>query len=281
MKNTLNINFYCRESKCNSDGFAPIEVSIIVNGKRYFINLPLKVQPKEFNRKKPPKYISDYIAGMRVTVNSIICEMQVQHIPLTAETLRGYLKNGGFKSYTVGDLFDDFLKVAKARVGVDTNQGTYRKYELVRDLVYTYVNPEEEVEQLTNDLMIRIYTDLKQKFEGSTSSSYMRKIKTIVMYAIDNGRLKINPFCGLRIKRPVKSIDYLTDEELEFLRNASLDNESLQHVLDIFLFICYSGLSWIDAAALKLDDVKQLNGMYVVEKERVKTHIGYTAVILP
>lgn len=101
------------------------------------------------------------------------------------------------------------------------------------------------------------------------------------MCAIDNGRLKINPFCGLRIKRPVKSIDYLTDEELEFLRNASLDNESLQHVLDIFLFICHSGLSWIDAAALKLDDVKQLNGMYVVEKERVKTHIGYTAVILP
>lgn len=66
----------------------------------------------------------------------------------------------------------------------------------MRDLVYTYVNPEEEVEQLTNDLMIRIYTDLKQKFEGSTSSSYMRKIKTIVMYAIDNGRLKINPFVG-------------------------------------------------------------------------------------
>lgn len=281
MKNTLNFNFYCRESKCNSEGEAPIEVSIVINGKRAFINLPLKVQPKEFNKKKPPKYIADYLAGMRVTVNSIIVEMQANHIPLTAETLRGYIKNGGFKSYTVGDLFDDFLRVAKSRVGLETNQGTYRKYELVRDFVFQYVKPEDEVEVLTNDLMITMYTDLKAKFQPATSSSYMRKIKTIVMYAMDNDKLRINPFAGLKIKRPVKDIDYLTDEELEVLRNVHLENSSLQHILDIFLFICYSGLSFVDAAVLKASDIKKVQGMWVIEKPRVKSKIEYTAVILP
>lgn len=282
MKNTLNISFYCRKSKQSvAVSEAPVEVSLIINGKRCFINLPFKVNPKEFNRKKQPKYIADYLASMRTTVNSIITEMQVHHVPLTTETLRQYLKNGGFKSYTVGDLFDDFLKIAKARVGLETNQDTYRKYELVRDFVLKYVKAEDEVENLTNGLMVQMYTDLKKKFQPATSSSYMRKIKTIIMYARDNDKLRVNPFCGLKIKRPVKQIDYLTDDELKFLREAKLENESLQHVLDIFLFICYSGLSFADAAVLKASDIKEVQGMWVIEKPRVKSKIEYTAVILP
>ena len=280
-RSTLNYNFYCRESKQNAAGEAPIELSIIINGKRCFINLPFKLRPEEFNRKKQPKYLADYLAGMRVTINHIISDIQANHVPLTAESLRKYIRTGGFESYTVGNLFEDFLKIAKARVGSETNQDTYRKYELVRDFVFAHVRQEDEVEMLTNDLMITMYTELKKKYQPSTSSSYMRKIKTIIMYAIDNGKLNINPFCGLKIKRPIKSIDYLTDKELSILRNTQLQNESLQHVLDIFLFICYSGLSFADAAALKPEDIKKINGMWVIEKSRVKSNINYTAVILP
>lgn len=280
-RNTFNYNFYCRKSKASAAGEAPIELTIIINGKRTILNLPFKAKPEEFNRKRPPKYIADYVSSMRCTINEIITDMQVNHVPITSETLRGYIKNGGFKSYTVGDLFDDFLRVAKSRVGLETNQGTYRKYELVRDFVFQYVKQEDEVEVLTNDLMITMYTDLKAKFQPATSSSYMRKIKTIVMYAMDNDKLRINPFAGLKIKRPVKDIDYLTDEELEVLRNVHLENSSLQHVLDIFLFICYSGLSFADAAVLKASDIKKVQGMWVIEKPRVKSKIEYTAVILP
>lgn len=280
-RNTFNYNFYCRDSKANADGEAPVELTIIINGKRCIINLPFKARPHEFNRKRPPKYIADYIAGMRCTVNMILSDMQANHVPVTAETLRGYIRNGGFRSYTVGDLFDDFLIIAKSRVGLETTQGTYRKYELVRDFVFRYVRREDEVEVMNNDLMIRMYTDLKGQFQPATSASYMRKIKTIVMYALDNDRLRVNPFAGLKIKRPVKNIDYLTEEELDFLKNVQLENESLQHVLDIFLFICYSGLSFADAAVLKPSDIKEVQGMWVIEKPRVKSKIEYTAVILP
>ena len=39
-RNTANASFYCRESKKNKDGTAPIEVSLVINGKRCYVQLP-------------------------------------------------------------------------------------------------------------------------------------------------------------------------------------------------------------------------------------------------
>lgn len=280
-RNTYNFNFYCRPSKVTESGTAPIELSIMINGKRCFINLPMRTTPEEFNRRKQPKYLADYLSGMRVTINNIINEMQAHQEPLTADSLRSYVRTGGFRPYTIEDMFEDFLKVAYGRVGNETTRGTYRKYELVRDLVYSYVDKNLEASTLDYDTLVTIYNDLKKRFQSSTSSSYMRKIKTIVMYAVDNGRLRINPFSGLKVRRHKTEIDYLSEEELDRLRSVSLENESLQHVLDIFLFICYSGLSFADAASLRPEDLKSVNGMWVIEKPRKKSKIDYTSVVLP
>ena len=36
-RNTANVSFYCRESKKNKDGMAPFELSLVINGKRCYI----------------------------------------------------------------------------------------------------------------------------------------------------------------------------------------------------------------------------------------------------
>ena len=41
-RSTANVSFYCRESKNNKDGLAPIELVIILNTRRCFIQLPRK-----------------------------------------------------------------------------------------------------------------------------------------------------------------------------------------------------------------------------------------------
>ena len=56
-RNTSNVSFYCRESKKDRLGYAPIELSIIINKERCYIRLPRKEKPEEFktlvNSKKP------------------------------------------------------------------------------------------------------------------------------------------------------------------------------------------------------------------------------------
>ena len=52
MRNTFNVSFVCRSSKVQKTGKAPVEMSIIINGQRTYLNLPRKEDPKEF--KKTP-----------------------------------------------------------------------------------------------------------------------------------------------------------------------------------------------------------------------------------
>ena len=48
-----NFSFICRASKIDKKGFAPIELSIIINGTRTYVILPMKYGPTLFNNNTP------------------------------------------------------------------------------------------------------------------------------------------------------------------------------------------------------------------------------------
>ena len=51
MRNTFDITFYCRKSRTNKKGLAPIELAISMNGERKFISLPVTMNPKLFEKQ--------------------------------------------------------------------------------------------------------------------------------------------------------------------------------------------------------------------------------------
>lgn len=64
-RTTTNVSFYCRESKKNRDGRAPIELTIVINGKRSYIQLPRKEYPYQFKaqttgKKRTESYYSNW-----------------------------------------------------------------------------------------------------------------------------------------------------------------------------------------------------------------------------
>lgn len=91
-RNTSKINFYARESKKDKDGLVHIEMSININQKRVFINLPMQVEPQRFNSKRRPKEYEDYIAQMRTRINQILNDMFTHGEPITAERIREYVR---------------------------------------------------------------------------------------------------------------------------------------------------------------------------------------------
>ena len=279
MRNTSKINFYARESKKDKDGLVHIEMSININQKRVFINLPMQVEPSKFNSKRRPKEYEDYIAQMRTRINEILNDMFAHGEPITAERIREYVRTGGYKSYTVEDMFNDYLNILKNRnMGV----GVYRKYELVKELYLEDNDGSKEVSAITTHTVSMFQAKLSDKYESSTAAGYMTKLKTFVTFAIDSGKLSINPFISIKITREQKEIDYLTEDELAMLAEQDLENKSLQHVLDLFLFQASSGLSYADIVALTKDDIQtDDNGNTFINKKRIKTGTEYTALVLP
>ena len=284
MRTTLELAFYCRASKATKKAVAPIELSISLNGTRKFINLPLKVNPSDFNKKRKPQYIEEYLASMRTLVNNAIVDMAKTNQPLTHQNLREYIQSGGVKSYTIKDWQDDFFKMLDKKLKSEMSLPHYKRYEYVHKLLLNYLKPEDELTKITPMLMDEIYTDLKSKYELSTACGYITKIKRMVKFAIDNGKLSVNPFQAIKIKKGEKPIVVLTKDEINRLEDLHqiLTNKTLISVLDVFLFSCYSGLSYIDMKELQPEDIRYAeNGAMFIEKKRHKTGTTYTSVLFP
>ena len=83
----------------------------------------------------------------------------------------------------------------------------------------------------------------KEYLDYVTTNGYCQRVKTIVQFGIDNGKIKINPFYGIKLRRGEKSVQFLSEEEVEKIRSTDFHNESLNRVRDLFVFQAASGLS--------------------------------------
>lgn len=284
-RNTSNVSFYCRESKKDRQGLAPIELSIIINGERCFIHLPRKEYPSVFKEavtSKKRNDIKDYLDLTRTRLNEIETELLRDGFAITSYAIKEYFQNGGICKYTISDLFDEYLAILRKRIGINLTEKTYRKYELARDRFYEVINKSMPVTSITNSVIMDYMASLNQIFDQVTSVGYCQKIKTIVQFALDNDRMRINPFCTMHLRKGEKTVQYLTEEELARIKNFDAHNASLNRVRDLFIFQAASGLSYTDMEKLEPSDYQQTeDGQYYIHDTRRKTGIEYTAVILP
>lgn len=282
MRTTFNIGFVCRQSKVTKAGKAPVEMSIIINGKRTYLTLPMKEDPKQFQKlvaSKKMNPMKEYLEQIYQKVVVAQTELVKNDIPVTAISLKDYIQNGCTNSYTIDDLFTEYLKILKKRVGVNLTAAVYRKYEIVRDLFYGSISNTKQVNEITNGVIANFYAELNRKYESTTSAAMMVKLKTIITYALDNGKLKINPFNSIKISKRTKEVEYLTLDEIQAIKSKSF-NGRLEKVRDLFLFQCFTGLAYADMAQLTKEDF-QFNGEQIfIKKCRVKTGISYLTVLI-
>lgn len=281
MRTTSSIQFYCRKSKANKAGLSPVEMSIDLNGERRFLNLPLKFSPAEFNKRKPKAEIVDALDAWRTKINQYSTELLNSGIPVTVNSLRNIIQQGGIQNYTITTLFEEYLSILSSRVGKDLSKCVFRKYELVRNLFFKYINPDAQCSTITNAVILKFYAELNAKYDTATSAGYMTKLKTYITFGIDNNRIKINPFQGVKIVRPKKDIDYLTEAQIMALKTATIDNLSLRQVRDCFIVMCGTGLAYSDLKELRKEDIQESDGTYYIKKKRIKNGQEYTSVILP
>ena len=273
---TFSTTFYCRSSKVNKQGLAPLELSIIVNQERLFLNLPSKLNPAEFNRKRKPNHIEDLLNTYRVRINEVCANLMSEGLPITSATLRDYLKTGGTKSKTVYNLCEDFKN------NVSCSPSSIRKYDLVIDFLISFFGKDRELSTLHNIDIIKVYDKLKERFLISTAGAYMVKIKRIFTYAYDNNYIKNNLFNNIKISKGTSNITYLKEEDIEAIKCLKLEEyPRLEKVRDLMLFQLSVGLAYIDLITIDYTKIVNNEGVYMYSNRRQKTGVLFNAVILP
>lgn len=208
--------------------------------------------------------------------------MLANNEPITPNGIREYIRYGGYKHYTINDLLKDYLKILAKRVDVDMTMGVYEKYKQASYFILKHIDGNQEVTALTPAFIQNLVADTYATYKVSTAIGYITKFKTFVKYAMDNNKLKVNPFQNIKLKREKTNIVYLTESELERIYNLDIDNESLSNIRDAFVLQACTGLAYCDIYSLEPSDIHVTdNGTHYINKQRHKTGSQFVSVILP
>ena len=287
MNTTSSITFYCRKSRQNEAGLASIEVCVTLGGERFTSTLPRRCSPTEFRKmiqSRTQNPIKEYTSTVANKIEELKTKCIIEGRIFTKDLLRTSIQHG-FVEYhsTVGDLFTSFLQSQQKKVDAKLSTAkNYRKYEIMRDLFFKHSGLKRETFALSirQKHVVDFNTKLMQIYDPTTVAGMMQKLKSVLMHALKNKMIQENPFLGFKISRKEKDVEFLTQDEVDRIRQAQMPHEGLERIRDLFLFQCYTALSYCDMTALRPSDFRKNEyGNIYINGERLKTKVRFTAIL--
>ncbi|GAA4925145.1 site-specific integrase [Mucilaginibacter defluvii] len=124
--------------------------------------------------------------------------------------------------------------------------------------------------QLVRDFDYYLKTEHKVKI--NTAVQIVKKLRTVMKLANEISWVKRNPFAAYRAKKEEVHREFLTTVELNDLAVKKL-KKRLVLTRDLFLFSCYTGLSYSDIVSLKAKDIRKgEDGGIWLETHRIKNN---------
>lgn len=109
----------------------------------------------------------------------------------------------------------------------------------------------------------------------------MSRLHTVINKAIAAGIITADPFAGYEPPRSERKRRYLTREELQRLMTTPLSVPRLYLVRDLFLFSCYTGISYGDMCRLTAANLETAeDGTVWIKATREKTNVEFEIPLL-
>lgn len=127
-----------------------------------------------------------------------------------------------------------------------------------------------------------VYLKHTKGIAGTTISVEIKSLKHIIKKAFNDGQIEKNPFAYYCYFADQPEIEYLTEEEINKLITGKVKQQRQDRTRDMFLFCCFTGLSYADLAKLTYDKLKQTpDGEWWITSVRQKTKVPFTVKLLP
>lgn len=275
----------------------PIYLRITVSGKRAEISTKEYVNEAKWNRTKGRvkgnseiarqinKRLDTWETKVREHYNHFIRDEKNITALLLKYSVLGRLE----KRNLLQEYFDNHEKEVKSKIGIDYSKGTHKNYIATSKHLGNYLNKNFKgqfisLKDVDYDFIAGFETYLKLEANNSNNGAikHIQRLKKVINLAIKRGDLSSNPFATYKMKKEKVNREFLTKEELIAIEEVELKNRTLRKVRDIFIFICYTGISYSDLMELSEENVtKGIDGDLWINIERNKTGIDTRIPILP
>lgn len=249
----------------------PIITRITVDGKIAQFDTKLEINPEIWSVQlgrasglsRESKQINALLDEIKASIHKIYHEMQRRDSVVTAEKIKNEFLGISERHDTLLDLFRKHNEDVKQLIGVTKSAATYQKYEVTRKHLQTFIETRYKVTDISlldvNHMFItdfEIYLLTAGKCSKNTTAKFMQFFKRIILIARNNGLIVNDPFANYKIRIQKVDRGYLTEEEVTKILKKKFTSERLEHVRDIFVFSCFTGLAYIDVKNLTQANVR-------------------------
>lgn len=299
VRSSFAILFFIRDSRVKKDGTASIEVVLTVNGERCAFSTGKKVKTSNWDKVKQQvkgkddesKCLNKFLTALKAKLYQKEAELLDKGFIITAELLRDayFDKVEILKEKSLLEVLADHNKERKAMVGKTLAPGTYWVFEYTSRLLTEYIKQKYQREDLyLRELNIGFIQGFhafllsEKKMAQNSATKHLKFLKQIVNLAVANSYMTFNPFLPYKIEREPVEIDFLDEEELRRIINFDTPLPRLERAKDMFLFGCFTGLSYVDIKTLTPEHFeKDGAGRIWIKKRRVKTGVLSRIPLLP
>ena len=296
MKTTFNVLFFLKRDKQKQNGTVPLMCRITIDGIETRFTMKTDIDPghwdvklgKMSGRSAKALEINALIDNTKSVLNRIYHQELERMQSVTAEKVKNIFLGINTKQHTLLELFKKHNADVKSLIGISKSKATYQKYEVTLKHTTSFLRKRYNLSDIhfaeINHMFISDFETFLMvdcQCQSNTTAKFMQFFKRIILIARNNGWMLHDPFVNYKIRINKVDRGYLTKEELELIFKKKIEIPRLEHVRDIFVFSCFTGLAYIDVYNLKESNIRtSFDGNLWIMTKRQKTDVNSNIPLL-
>lgn len=293
---TFTILFWICKNRLKN-GKAPISARVTINGQRVELSTHRTVSPLEWDSRNQvctakgaeAKELNNQLAVIKGKLIGSYSKLEARDALITAEAIKNAYTGVVEKPRMLLPIIIQHNADIKALVGQEYSHATWVKYETTRKhiegfLLFKYKRSDIHLKDLNIEFVsdFEFYLKTEKKIDLNTNAKYIKNLKKIINECVAKNWLHKHPFLGYKLKTKQTERPFLSEAELKRLEEKEFTIERLEHVRDMFVFSCYTGLAFVDVFNLTKDSITiGIDGERWVYTSRQKTKTTSRIPLLP
>jgi site-specific recombinase XerD len=297
MDYNLTTHFYLKNSRENAKGQSPIYLRITLNGQRTEISTNRSILEENWNKhserakgnREEVRIFNGYLDSLSIKVKRCFNDLLDSGDFFDVNDLKNSMNGKGKINKTLIQIYEENNKLMRQEEGIKYVQNTVDRYFISIERLKKFILNEYNVQDIPLD---RLNYQFIQRYElflrtqntnhHNTIMNYIKQLKKVIHQAIAYGYMDRDPFTEFKTTYQDPNRAFLTQQEIDVIEAKEIKIERLRVGRDIFLFMCYTGLSYSDLAKLTPEDISTgIDGGKWIINERNKTGNRFSIPLLP
>ena len=286
---TFKILFVTKQSRITRSGEMPVFLRVTVNGQRCETSISLKVKPEKWNSSaerligdsRESQELNFRLDTIRMRIMQIYREMEFDRETITAKKIIDRYQGRDVEpTIMLLDVFREHNERCHKLAGKDMAPATVTRYETslkhtANFIQFNFRKDDIPIAEVNHKFITdyEFYLKTERNCSHNSATKYLKNFKKIIRIALTNEYITKDPFANIRFTLDEVERDFLEDSEIQRIIDKPISIGRLAVVRDIFVFQCFTGLSYSDVKGLRQEHIVTDNNEKLwIRKKRQKTN---------